>query len=63
MSLELYNITGQEQIENKTWCADKEYFLGQKVKYENNNYKCIAHHQSISPRWNPESASSLWEKV
>lgn len=45
-----------------TWSAEAAYFIGDKVRYENELYKCLQNH-SAQENWTPIAAPSLWAKV
>lgn len=45
-----------------TWSAEATYFIGDKVRYENELYKCLQNH-SAQENWTPIAAPSLWAKV
>lgn len=44
------------------WAAEKNYALGDRVKFDRVLYKCLTAHTSQAA-WNPVDAPSLWAKV
>lgn len=45
-----------------TWSAEAAYSIGDKVRYENELYKCLQNH-SAQENWTPIATPSLWAKV
>ena len=45
-----------------TWSENTAYYVGHKVQYDGELYKCIQAHTSIVT-WEPVNAVSLWEQI
>lgn len=44
------------------WAADKDYTVGDRVKYGGTLYKCLTAH-TAQASWTPDVSPSLWAKV
>lgn len=44
------------------WRADKDYVVDDRVRFDDNLYKCLLAHSS-QESWKPNVSSSLWAKV
>lgn len=60
------NMTDENALEAKelfpSWEDGREYFVGDRVRYDDVLYKCLIGHTS-QPDWTPDNSVSLWARV